>query len=163
VSSIASKKKTVKKKATTAKAVRVRKPHHPWDHHDLLLIVSGAFVVIILILFFSGSLPMVLFSGATHKTETTYNGTMVENQNEKTVTISDFTYTPEVLKVKEGTVVTWTNTDAVAHSATADDGSFDTGLLEKGESGSVTLNEAGEYTYHCSLHPNMTGKIIVEK
>ena len=87
----------------------------------------------------------------------------MKSKLKKAVTIENFTYTPETVRVKAGTVITWTNNDAEAHSASADDGSFDTGLMERGQSASVTLTEPGEYTYHCSLHPNMTGKIIVEE
>ncbi len=86
----------------------------------------------------------------------------MDEQQEVSVAIEGYTYTPDTLVVKKGTVVTWTNNDTQAHSASADEGSFDTGLLEQGDSASVTLNEPGEYTYHCSLHPNMTGSIVVE-
>jgi plastocyanin len=154
-------KKSVKKRATAPARSVSRKPHHPWDHHDLLLIVAGAFIVIILIVLFSGNSLGSVFMNTSSKASQI--DPIVENQNEKTISIQEFSYTPAVLVVKAGTIVTWTNNDAIAHSATADDGSFDTGLLEKGQSGSVTLNEAGEYTYHCSVHPNMTGKIVVEE
>lgn len=78
------------------------------------------------------------------------------------VQISNFSYSPATLTVKVGDSVTWTNQDNVAHSATANDGSFDTGLLDKGKSGTATFSKAGTYSYHCSLHPNMKATIIVQ-
>ena len=86
-----------------------------------------------------------------------------EKAMEKTsVEIKNFAFGPKSLTIKKGTGVTFTNQDSVKHSATADDGSFDTGLLAKGESASVTFDEVGVYTYHCTPHPNMKATIIVE-
>lgn len=78
------------------------------------------------------------------------------------VTIQNFAFSPATITVKAGDKVTWTNQDSVGHSATADDQSFDTGILDQGQSGSVTFSKAGTYTYHCSAHPNMKGTIIVQ-
>jgi plastocyanin len=57
--------------------------------------------------------------------------------------------------------VTWTNQDFAPHTATADDGSFDTGRLDQGETGSVTFDQPGTYTYTCTFHPNMKGTVVV--
>lgn len=78
------------------------------------------------------------------------------------VQITNFSFSPATLMVKVGDKVTWTNQDTVGHSATADDGSFDTGALSTGQSGSVTFSKAGTYAYHCSVHPSMKGTIIVQ-
>jgi LPXTG-motif cell wall-anchored protein len=79
-----------------------------------------------------------------------------------TVTISDFKFTPDTVTVNEGDSVTWTNDGPSVHTATADDGSFDTGSLRKGESGSATFTSAGTITYICQPHPFMKGKVIVQ-
>jgi LPXTG-motif cell wall-anchored protein len=76
-------------------------------------------------------------------------------------TISDFKFTPTTVTVTAGDSVTWTNSGPSGHSATADDGSFDTGVLQKGASGSHTFTRAGTYTFHCTPHPFMTGKVVV--
>jgi LPXTG-motif cell wall-anchored protein len=76
-------------------------------------------------------------------------------------TISDFKFTPSTVTVTAGETVTWTNSGPTGHSATADDGSFDTGILSKGTSGSHTFTRAGTYTFHCTPHPFMTGKVVV--
>lgn len=76
-------------------------------------------------------------------------------------TISDFKFTPSTITVTAGESVTWTNNGPTGHSATADDGSFDTGVLSRGASGSHTFTRAGTYTFHCTPHPFMTGKVVV--
>ena len=78
------------------------------------------------------------------------------------VEIADFAFSPEELTVDAGTAVTWTNADGPPHTATADDGSFDSGRLEPGDSYSETFDEPGTYAYHCEIHPRMTGTIVVE-
>jgi LPXTG-motif cell wall-anchored protein len=79
-----------------------------------------------------------------------------------TVTISDFEFTPDTVTVNEGDSVTFNNDGPTVHTATADDGSFDTGSLRKGESGSATFTSAGTITYFCQPHPFMKGKVVVQ-
>lgn len=78
-----------------------------------------------------------------------------------TVAIKDFKFVPAVITVKAGTVVTWTNSDDVEHSATGDDKSFDSRLFGKGKTYSYTFTKAGTYEYHCTLHQYMKGTVIV--
>lgn len=78
------------------------------------------------------------------------------------VTIQNFAFSPATLTVKAGSSVVWTNNDSAGHSATADGGSFDTGVLSTGQSKSITFSKLGTFKYHCSVHPNMHGTIIVE-
>lgn len=77
------------------------------------------------------------------------------------VSIRDFAFSPRTVEVRAGDTVTWTNRDSVAHTATARNGSFDTGLLGEGESGSVRFTAAGTYRYLCTPHPEMTGTVVV--
>lgn len=76
------------------------------------------------------------------------------------VTVAGFAFQPDAVNVDQGATVTWTNDDDVAHTATAQDGSFDVSL-SPGGSGSHTFDEPGTYTYVCSLHPQMTGEVTV--
>ena len=78
------------------------------------------------------------------------------------ITITDFEFTPATVTVNEGDTVTWTNDGPTVHTATAEDGSFDTGSLRKGESGSATFTSAGTISYICSPHPFMKGKVVVQ-
>jgi LPXTG-motif cell wall-anchored protein len=77
------------------------------------------------------------------------------------VTIKDFSYGPAAVTVTAGDSVTWTNNGPTRHSATAKNGSFDTGLLTKGKSASHTFTQAGDVAYVCSLHAFMHGTVHV--
>jgi hypothetical protein len=52
--------------------------------------------------------------------------------------------------------------DSVTHTATGDNGSFDTGDIAAGSSATITFDNPGTFTYHCAIHPNMTGTIVVQ-
>ena len=78
------------------------------------------------------------------------------------VAISGSAFSPATVTVVVGDTVTWTNRDQISHTATADGGAFDTGALGNGESGTVTFATAGSFPYHCTIHPTMTGTIVVE-
>ncbi|MEK7265287.1 MAG: cupredoxin family copper-binding protein [Pseudomonadota bacterium] len=76
------------------------------------------------------------------------------------VEISNMAFSPSELHVAVGDTVTWINRDLVPHTATADDGAFDSGSLKTGDSWSYVVKDAGETAYSCSFHPAMTGHII---
>jgi plastocyanin len=80
---------------------------------------------------------------------------------EESVSIAGFAFGPDTLEISVGTTVTWTNEDSAPHTATADDGTFDSGRLDTGDTYSYTFDTPGTYTYTCSFHPNMTATIIV--
>ena len=97
-----------------------------------------------------------------NETETSQSTTTPSDTVVQKVEVKEFAFNPVTITVKVGTKVTWTNKDSVAHTATSDDGStFDTGLLNQGESGSFTFDKVGTYGYHCTPHPNMKASIIV--
>lgn len=80
------------------------------------------------------------------------------------VAIVDFAYDPDPVIVQVGGKVTWLNQDSAPHTATAEDGSFDTGTLEEGKLKSETFKQAGTYAYICEIHPDMHGTVeVVEK
>jgi len=78
-----------------------------------------------------------------------------------TVDISNHAFNPAQLNIAPGTTVTFVNNDTEPHTATADNGLFDTGVLQPGSSFDVFLDGSGTVTYHCELHPDMQGSIIV--
>ena len=78
------------------------------------------------------------------------------------VSISNFSFQPAELKVKAGQEITFTNNESVIHTITADDKSFDSGNVKRGGSFKHTFDKTGTFSYHCSLHSTMKGKIIVE-
>lgn len=73
-----------------------------------------------------------------------------------------WTYDPNNLMVSVGTTVTWTNTGAVAHTVTSDDGaSFDSGSVDPQATFTFRPETAETYTYHCTFHPWMAGTLAV--
>ena len=78
-----------------------------------------------------------------------------------TVEIRNNAFNPAQLNVAPGTTVTFVNNDTVPHTVTADNGLFDSGELAPGASYPVVLEGAGTVTYHCKLHPEMRGSIVV--
>ena len=96
--------------------------------------------------------------GASGESEAAPSG---EAQKSEKVQIVEFTYEPDPVVVQVGGKVTWQNEDSAPHTATADDGSFDTGTIEEGKLGSATFKEAGTFTYHCTIHPTMHGTVEV--
>jgi len=78
------------------------------------------------------------------------------------VTIQNLSFQPNALTVSVGTTVTWTNNDSTQHTVTADDGSFDSGVLQEGATFSQTFTAAGTFSYHCNIHSTMTGTITVQ-
>jgi plastocyanin len=78
------------------------------------------------------------------------------------VAIKDFAYGPASIDVTVGTTVAWTNEDSASHTVTADDGSFDSASLANGATFSQAFATAGTFPYHCTIHPNMKGTVIVK-
>ena len=78
------------------------------------------------------------------------------------VEIRDFAFAPATRRVNVGAVVRWVNDDASPHTATANDGEFDSGNMNNGDTFEWTFVAAGEHDYICEYHPSMTGTIIVE-
>jgi amicyanin len=78
------------------------------------------------------------------------------------VSIDNFTFNPQKLTVKAGTTVTWTNKDDIPHAIAAVAKQFKSKVLDTDNSFSFTFTTPGSYDYFCSLHPHMTGTIVVE-
>ena len=81
----------------------------------------------------------------------------------QSVSIINFAYSPASVSVSVGDTVTWTNNDAgVPHTVTSDTpGVFDSGNMATGATFSKTFTAAGTFTYHCNIHPSMTGTVVV--
>jgi plastocyanin len=77
------------------------------------------------------------------------------------VEIVDFEFAPSTVTIQEGGKVIWQNKDSEEHTATLDDGSFDSGALAEGKLKSESFKELGAYPYHCEIHPEMTGTVEV--
>lgn len=77
------------------------------------------------------------------------------------VNIDGSAFNPPEVSAAVGDTVTWTNNDSTKHTATADDGTFDSDDLSQDETYSYTFDTAGSYAYKCSIHSAMTGTITV--
>ncbi len=83
---------------------------------------------------------------------------------ENSVVIKNFAFSPSAITIKAGTSVTWINQDGTDHTVESDPGSavtFASRNLPDGGSFSFSFSKPGTYTYHCSIHPSMTGTITV--
>jgi len=78
------------------------------------------------------------------------------------VKIDNFSFGPAALTVPVGTTVSWTNRDDIPHTVVSTDGVFKSKVLDTDEKFSFTFSKAGTYPYFCSIHPKMTGKVIVQ-
>ena len=78
------------------------------------------------------------------------------------VSIENFTFKNPVVTVKVGTTVTWTNADDIPHTVVSKTGLFKSKVLDTGDRFSFTFAKAGQFGYFCSLHPHMTGTIVVK-
>jgi len=78
------------------------------------------------------------------------------------VKIDNFVFGPQAITVPVGTTVTWTNSDDIPHTAVSTDGVFKSKVMDTDEKFSYTFTKAGTYPYYCSVHPKMTGQIVVK-
>jgi hypothetical protein len=93
-----------------------------------------------------------------------YNGGNPTPPPPNTVVMSGMAFSPISITIAAGTVLTWQNADAVAHTATSDSGKWDTGRIPPGGTGRVTFDTRGTYTYNCVYHASMgmRGTVIVQ-
>ena len=97
-----------------------------------------------------------LYAGTDGRLDAAAPGTAVQ------VKIDNFAFTPNVLTITQGTTVEWTNHDDMPHTVVSDDkAAFKSKVLDTDDRFTFTFTEPGSYPYFCSLHPRMTGKIVV--
>jgi plastocyanin len=78
------------------------------------------------------------------------------------VKIDNFTYVPGAVKVAAGTTVTWVNHDDIPHTVVSTEKVFKSRVLDTDEKFSYAFTKPGRYPYFCSLHPKMTGEVVVQ-
>ena len=77
------------------------------------------------------------------------------------VEIANHQFAPASITIKQGTVIKWTNDDPMPHSVVADDAPFQSPPLNRTDGFTFTFDQTGTYTYHCGIHPDMHGTVIV--
>jgi plastocyanin len=119
----------------------------------IILLITVATLVVVVTLF------AVSVAGA-HKHPTA----MAQKHPTRKVVIQNFSFNPAHITIKRGTKVRWINRDSTAHTATANKKkSFDSGSLGKGKSYTHTFKRAGKQRYHCEIHPDMMGSVVVKR
>jgi plastocyanin len=95
------------------------------------------------------------------ETESTSAQTAAKSDGDASVAISGFAFDPDTIEVAPGTEVTWSNDDPAPHTVTAENGGFDSDIVDAGKSFSFTFDKAGTYSYRCNVHPDMKGTVEV--
>ena len=106
---------------------------------------------------------LVLLSGIIliYSCSKSYNNTPMPMGSAASVSIQNMAFTPDTLRIKTGTTVTWNNMDGVTHTVTSLNGLFDSGNLGAGFTFHYTFAMSGTFAYHCLIHSAMKGVVIV--
>jgi plastocyanin len=99
-------------------------------------------------------------SGTAYGNEVTFTTTAIPPENQ--LKIQAFAFVPQTLTISVNSTVKWKNLDAVAHTVTSDNSSWDSGTIPAGGTFKFTFTSTGTFNYHCTIHPGMTGTIIVQ-
>ncbi len=118
-----------------------------------VLVASLALPVMIAILLLAGS-PNVTAAAAPTNDQPTATASAVK--------IDNFSFGPQTVTVPVGATVTWTNRDDIPHTAVSTDGVFKSKVMDTDEKFSYTFTKAGTYAYYCTIHPKMTGQVVVQ-
>jgi plastocyanin len=102
-------------------------------------------------------LPVAIVSA--QETQCPLRPTQERKMENKNVIIKNSAYNPSTIQVTRGTTVTWVNEDSVAHTATSN--MFDSKNIGPGGRFSYTFDRTGTFDYHCTIHPEMRGRVIV--
>jgi plastocyanin len=107
---------------------------------------------------------LVLGIGALDTGQNNFVASAQEKSSTMEVKIDNFSFGPAALTVPVGTTVTWINRDDIPHTvvSTDDPKAFKSKVLDTDEKFSFTFTKVGTYPYFCSIHPKMTGKVIVQ-
>ncbi len=101
-------------------------------------------------------LALALLSVASHVAKAD------QKSPESAVKIDNFSFGPQTVTVPVGATVTWTNRDDIPHTVVSTEGVFKSKVRDTDETFSYTFSKAGTYPYFCSLHPKMTGQVVVQ-
>ena len=129
----------------------------------LMYVIPLSSIAVLVFAAIAAAQPAVVPGETTTPAQTTTpaESTTPAPNDTTTVEIGNNAFNPAQLHVAPGTTVTFVNNDTVPHTATADNGAFDTKELPPGYSMDVFLDGEGTVPYHCELHPEMKGSIVV--
>jgi plastocyanin len=89
-------------------------------------------------------------------------GATMDDKPAAAVKIDNFVFSPNPVTVPVGSTIRWTNQDDIPHNVVSDDKSFKSKVLDTDETFTYTFTKPGTYSYFCSIHPKMTGKVVVQ-
>lgn len=124
----------------------------------IILIIILVVIAILGVVYFKIKKPEPILNPSNTATPGSETTSPVENAN--IITIENFSFNPPVLKIKAGEKAIWKHNDSAVHSVIG--AIFQSNTLNRGGEFSFVFPAAGEYNYHCGIHPSMKGKIIVE-
>ena len=99
---------------------------------------------------------------SAHAVQASSSAVAADGKPGTAVVIDNFSFSPATLTVPAGTTVVWTNKDDIPHTVVSMDGLFKSKVLDTGDRFSFTFAKPGQFGYFCSLHPHMTGTILVK-
>jgi plastocyanin len=104
------------------------------------------------------------FGAVTFARSGGHSGKTAQEKSATEVKIDNFSFSPATVTVPAGTSVTWVNRDDIPHTvvSTDDPRVFKSKVLDTDEKFSFTFDKPGTYSYFCSVHPKMTGKVVVQ-
>lgn len=122
-------------------------------------LIIGVIIAVVIIAVIVG----VLLNKSYSSPQTNNPSSSNPPSNSLNVDISNFQFSPSTITIKTGQTVTWTNKDSTQHTITSDSGSeLASAILSPGQTYSHTFDSSGTYSYHCSFHPGMKAKVIVQ-
>jgi plastocyanin len=122
----------------------------PRHHLAAALLIAG------LVLVSNGTATAAPRVGSGVRRTVTTTGTVAR------VRIVDFAFRPRAITVSRGTRVRWVNRGSVAHTTTSNTGLWDSGRLAPGDTFSRVFRRAGTFRYHCTIHSDMKGRVVVQ-
>lgn len=125
------------------------------------MIIAGIVVIVLVAFYFIGSK-----TGKISSPGQSLFSTPAPKENEVrenyVVTIENQSFNPTNSIIKAGETVSFVNQSQADHNVIADDKSFSTGVIKPSNETTITFNNPGTFSYHCTLHPSMVGTIVVE-
>jgi glucose/arabinose dehydrogenase/plastocyanin len=103
---------------------------------------------------------VVFYNNSQNSGKTT--NTSTQNVASGVITIQNYSFSPSSITISKGDTVTWQNNDSAIHRIVADDNSFDLGDVSNSGTSKYIFDKAGTYSYHCSIHPEMKGVVVVK-
>jgi plastocyanin len=122
---------------------------------NILIATFALPIMIAMLLVFAGSRAVAAANASA-------NANDQPSPTKAEINIDNFVFGPQTVTVPVGTTVTWTNHDDIPHTSVSTEGLFKSKVMDTDEKFSYTFSKSGTYAYYCSIHPKMTGAVVVK-